>query len=126
MVGLTFLFSSLVTLALNVASPVLWGEYGKAAFDAVGPVLLIGWAEVGPGLLRALAHIGVPSPEDKQTANITPRGVATGDAVGRDRRAPSERDWALIVTAVYSRYMFVWLTFSGDPGRGHRRAGPPT
>jgi hypothetical protein len=28
---------------------------------------------------------------------------------------------ALIFTAVYSRHMFVWLTFSGDPGRAHRR-----
>jgi len=36
-----------VTLALNVAEPLLSGDYGKAAFDAVGPVLLIGWEEVG-------------------------------------------------------------------------------
>jgi transposase len=28
---------------------------------------------------------------------------------------------ALIFTAVCSRHMFVWLTFSGDPGRGDRR-----
>lgn len=41
------LFVSAVSLALNVAEPVLSGEYGKAAFDAVGPTLLIGWAEVG-------------------------------------------------------------------------------
>jgi hypothetical protein len=27
---------------------------------------------------------------------------------------------ALIFTAVCSRHLFVWLTFSGDPGRGHR------
>ncbi|WP_146174012.1 hypothetical protein [Saccharothrix carnea] len=31
------------------------GEYGKAAFDAVGPLLLIGWSEVGPGLLQAIS-----------------------------------------------------------------------
>lgn len=31
------------------------GEYGKAAFDAVGPLLLIGWAEVGPGFLQAIS-----------------------------------------------------------------------
>jgi hypothetical protein len=29
------------------------GEFGKAMFDAVGPLLLIGWAEVGPQLLQA-------------------------------------------------------------------------
>jgi hypothetical protein len=39
------IFVSVVTLALNVAEPVVAGEYGKAAFDAVGPLLLIGWAE---------------------------------------------------------------------------------
>jgi hypothetical protein len=37
-----------------VADPLVAGEYGKAAFDAVGPLLLIGWAEVGPDLLREL------------------------------------------------------------------------
>jgi hypothetical protein len=48
------IFASAVTLALNVADPLVAGQYGKAAFDAVGPLLLIGWAEVGPDLLRAL------------------------------------------------------------------------
>jgi hypothetical protein len=48
------IFASTVTLALNVADPLVAGQYGKAAFDAVGPFLLIGWAEVGPDLLRAL------------------------------------------------------------------------
>ncbi|MFE2186361.1 SpdA protein [Streptomyces sp. NPDC059455] len=47
--------SSGMTLALNTADPLIAGALGKAAFDAVGPVLLIGWAEVGPGLLHALA-----------------------------------------------------------------------
>ncbi|SEP53298.1 hypothetical protein [Amycolatopsis saalfeldensis] len=49
------IFASVVTLALNVADPIVAGEYGKAAFDAVGPLLLIGWAEVGPGLLQAMS-----------------------------------------------------------------------
>jgi len=48
------IFASMVTLALNVAEPLVAGEYGKATFDAVGPLLLIGWAEVGPGLLQAM------------------------------------------------------------------------
>ncbi|WP_413810533.1 SpdA protein [Streptomyces sp. OE57] len=48
------LFSSLMTLALNVADPLIAGHLGKAAFDAVGPLLLIGWADVGPGLLQAI------------------------------------------------------------------------
>jgi hypothetical protein len=49
------ILASVMTLALNVAEPLLAGEYGKAAFDAVGPLLLIGWAEVGPGLLQAIS-----------------------------------------------------------------------
>lgn len=46
--------SSLVTLALNVAEPLVAGDVGRALFDAVG-LLLIGWADVGPSLLRELA-----------------------------------------------------------------------
>jgi hypothetical protein len=38
------LASSVVTLALNVAEPLIAGEVGKALFDAVGPLLLIGWS----------------------------------------------------------------------------------
>nr|WP_035742535.1 hypothetical protein [Parafrankia elaeagni] len=49
-------FSSIVTLALNIAEPVIAGDYAKAAFDSVGPFLLIGWSEVGPGLLQAMRH----------------------------------------------------------------------
>lgn len=47
-------FASFLTLALNIAEPLLTHHYGRAAFDAVGPLLLIGWAEVGPGLLEAM------------------------------------------------------------------------
>ena len=52
------IFASVVTLGLNVADPLVAGEYGKAAFDAVGPLLLIGWAEVGPGFLQAIGESG--------------------------------------------------------------------
>lgn len=52
------ILSSLMTLALNVTDPLLAGQNGKAAFDAVGPLLLIGWAEVGPGLLQAISGAG--------------------------------------------------------------------
>ena len=48
------IFASVVTLALNVAEPLVASEFGKAAFDAVGPLLLIRWSEVGPGLLQAI------------------------------------------------------------------------
>jgi hypothetical protein len=51
------IFASLTTLALNIADPLVTRAYGKAAFDAVGPLLLIDWAEVGPGLLQAINTI---------------------------------------------------------------------
>jgi hypothetical protein len=56
------LASSVVTLALNVAEPLIVGEVWNALFDAVGPLLLIGWAEVGPTLLYALASVSATGP----------------------------------------------------------------
>jgi len=35
------------------------GEYGRAEFDSVGPLLLISWSEVGPGLLQAIITTGL-------------------------------------------------------------------
>jgi hypothetical protein len=55
------LAASVVTLLLNVADPVCAGQWGKAAFDSVGPLLLIGWSETGPGLLQALAAANAAS-----------------------------------------------------------------
>ncbi|HEX4103276.1 MAG TPA: hypothetical protein VHY21_22490 [Pseudonocardiaceae bacterium] len=60
-------FASLATLALNVADPLVGGEYGKAAFDAVGPLLLIGWAEVGLG-----TRPGLPGPNTATHRLATP------------------------------------------------------
>lgn len=51
------LFVITVTLALNVAEPLCAGQFGKAAFDAVRPLLLIGWSEVGPTLLHAIQQV---------------------------------------------------------------------
>ncbi|MGW5649114.1 hypothetical protein ACWEV3_15635 [Saccharopolyspora sp. NPDC003752] len=62
------LFASLVTLAVNVAEPICAGQFGKTAFDPVGPLLLTGWAEVGPGLLQAISAAGTPSNAEGQTA----------------------------------------------------------
>ncbi|WP_210594067.1 hypothetical protein [Streptomyces sp. GESEQ-35] len=62
--------SSLMTLALNVTDPLLAGQTGKAAFDAVGPLLLIRWAEVGPGLLQSVAV-----PEEQEQAETSVRVV---------------------------------------------------
>ncbi|UGQ13532.1 SpdA protein [Yinghuangia sp. ASG 101] len=79
-------FSSVMTLALNVAEPLITQHYGKAAFDAVGPLLLIGWAEVGPGLLEVLSQRAVtkelPPPQlDSETRTIK-QAVAVHNATG--------------------------------------------
>ncbi len=66
------LVSSVVTLALNVAEPLIAGEIGRALFDAVGPLLLIGWADVGPVLLRELASL-TPADDKSASPSASPR-----------------------------------------------------
>jgi hypothetical protein len=94
------IMAAVMTLALNVTEPLLAREYGKAAFDAVGPLLLIGWAEVGPGLLRAInatgraaegktesdvdVRINASAPRAKQPRTVT-------DGAGRARREKTDR-----------------------------------
>ncbi|MDT3444514.1 hypothetical protein [Pseudofrankia sp. BMG5.37] len=84
-------FASVVTLALNIAEPIAAGNLGKAAFDAVGPLLLIGWAEVGSGLLHAMrpAGSGVAPPEPHGADVADGRAVAKQHGWG-DRPAASE------------------------------------
>jgi hypothetical protein len=69
---------------LNVADPLVAGAYGKAAFDAVGPLLLIGWAEVGPDLLRALTITLQPN-------DATSDGVKRMDALFADEPTAVEQ-----------------------------------
>ncbi|MEV0470921.1 hypothetical protein [Streptomyces prunicolor] len=78
-------FSSVMTLALNVTDPLLAGQLGKAAFDAVGPLLLIGWVEVGPGLLQAIAgaHDARPAKEQRLVHNAAEEEVAPGSGYGK-------------------------------------------
>ncbi|WSJ73222.1 hypothetical protein OG439_27480 [Amycolatopsis sp. NBC_01307] len=80
------LASSVVTLALNVAEPLIVGEVGKALFDAVGPLLLIGWAEVGPVLLQALASVSATGRPDgvAQTADSDSTSAEQADGVNVD------------------------------------------
>ncbi|MFI9382109.1 hypothetical protein [Kutzneria sp. NPDC052558] len=68
-------FASLATLALNVAGPLTAGAYGKAAFDAVGPLLLIGWAEVGPAFLQALVSDPAAPQSDPVSTDTPPKNA---------------------------------------------------
>jgi hypothetical protein len=60
-------FCGLLTLALNTAGAIAHRQYGTALVDAVGPVLLIGWAETGPWLLRQI-HAVCPPAAPRQPA----------------------------------------------------------
>ncbi|GCD98340.1 DUF2637 domain-containing protein [Embleya hyalina] len=70
-----------LTLALNVADPLMLGLYGKAAVDAVAPVLLLGWGKVGPQFLR---HFHTERPVD-----FTPGHVAPVKLQANDEPAPA-------------------------------------
>ncbi|MCE7011816.1 hypothetical protein LWC34_54730 [Kibdelosporangium philippinense] len=76
-------FASLATLALNVADPIVAGEYGKAAFDAVGPLLLIGWAEVGPGFLQAISATSPQAHEPDTEREVHVRQSIPGSDEGK-------------------------------------------
>jgi len=80
--------SGLLTLALNIAEPIAAGHYGRAAVDAVAPLLLLGWGTVGPQLLRSFhaVTIGATAPaiatetepaENPAPASADPEPVST-------------------------------------------------
>jgi hypothetical protein len=72
-------FCGLVTLALNTTFALVTGAYGRALFDAVAPLLLIGWSEVAPRVLELL-HQAAP---DSRPASVpqppAPRPRETAD-----------------------------------------------
>lgn len=47
----------LLTLVMNCALAVYQHQWGRAGWDAVGPVLLIAWSELAPWLLRAIYSV---------------------------------------------------------------------
>ncbi|WFB08348.1 DUF2637 domain-containing protein [Streptomyces sp. LX-29] len=71
--------SGLLTLALNIAEPLATEHYGRAAVDAVAPLLLLGWGAVGPQLLRHFHTVA-------QAAATAPEQPAPGPA---DAPAPA-------------------------------------
>ncbi|MEU1941384.1 DUF2637 domain-containing protein [Streptomyces sp. NPDC020125] len=60
--------SGLLTLALNIAEPIVAEHYGRAAVDAVAPLLLLGWGAVGPQLLRHFHPVAHTAPAEKDPA----------------------------------------------------------
>ncbi len=74
------IFCSLVTLALNTAEPIIEGHYGRAAFDAVGCCLLIGWSHIGPDLLQTLQITASSEKQDPTPAIWSQAAPAAGHA----------------------------------------------
>jgi hypothetical protein len=93
------IFASMVTLALNVADPIVAGEYGKAAFDAVGPLLLIGWAEVGPGLLQAINAASSRATGIDALGACAQQTLASPKPADRDRDEPDQQKVGEVVRA---------------------------
>ena len=86
------IFASVVTLALNVADPLVAGDYGKAAFDAVGPLLLIGWAEVGPGFLQAIGTTALQAHMSDTEQEVQERKPSPESSEGEDGPRDAEPD----------------------------------
>ena len=78
------------TFALNTTRAILTHEVGKACFDAIAPLLLIGWSEVGPRLLLLLhASTATIVPDESGTARTDV--VPSAELVLRARELDTER-----------------------------------
>ncbi|MFF8905954.1 DUF2637 domain-containing protein [Streptomyces olivaceoviridis] len=64
--------SGLLTLALNIAEPITAAHYGRAAVDAVAPLLLLGWGAVGPQLLRSFHAVTTEATAPAPAAETDP------------------------------------------------------
>ncbi|MGW7240797.1 DUF2637 domain-containing protein [Streptomyces sp. NPDC054804] len=104
--------SGLLTLALNIAEPITAAHYGRAAVDAVAPLLLLGWGAVGPQLLRSFHAVtseatalapaeetetapepapapAQPAPVAASTAPVTPEPAPTPAPIAPAPTAPA-------------------------------------
>ncbi|MQS16203.1 DUF2637 domain-containing protein [Streptomyces kaniharaensis] len=83
----------LLTLALNVAEPLVAGHYGRAAVDAVAPLLLLGWGQVGPQFLRHFHTLSGPKtaevPAPVPAVEHLPDPLAALDPVPEPALAPA-------------------------------------
>jgi hypothetical protein len=79
------IFASVATLVLNVAEPLVAGEFGKAAFDAVEPLLLLAGRRSDLAYRKRLAQ---PVVFRSHTRLIDPLYMWTQTMVRR-RRSPN-------------------------------------
>jgi hypothetical protein len=81
-------FCGLLTLALNTAGSIASRQYGTALVDAVGPALLMGWAEIGPWMLRQIYTIRPPA-NAAEAQNAADGSQKAGHAVRAAARPPA-------------------------------------
>lgn len=86
---LLLVFCGFITFALNTAKPILEGQAGRACFNAVAPLLLIGWSEVGPKLLMLLHGIVLSAEDGASTVLSTADDQANHAASVPDEDGPS-------------------------------------
>jgi hypothetical protein len=83
----------LLTLALNVAEPLVAEHYGRAAVDAVAPLLLLGWGQVGPQFLRQFHSLSASKPAEAPApvpaVEHLPDPLATLDLAPASESAPT-------------------------------------
>jgi hypothetical protein len=71
---LLMLACAATTWGLNIAQAVIDHRWGAVIIDSVAPALLLGWAEVGPTLLRLTTTI--PAAESTSATSETPTSTS--------------------------------------------------
>jgi hypothetical protein len=70
----------------------IWWRVGAAGYDAIAPLLLLGWAEVGPWFLRNFHMIATASEERRTPATAMPEARAsTAVVAGSPTRTATRR-----------------------------------
>jgi hypothetical protein len=104
---LLLIAAGLATWALNTAHALfVRGHLGVVAYDSLAPLLLIGWAEVGPWFLRQF-HLAAAS----AVSTPVPAGSAEAPATAGADRDQVERAGQRVVES------------TADPRRGRAAAG---
>jgi hypothetical protein len=82
-------FFGFLTLAMNTALPISERHYGRAAWDAIGPILLIAWSELAPWLLRAIYSVRAMQ-EEVVPQQAPPMEDASGEEEPQRDSGPAE------------------------------------
>jgi hypothetical protein len=76
------------TWALNTAESLARRAWGTAAFDSLAPLLLLGWAEIGPWFLRQFHAVSVTEATRAPTADTAPAPAPAPVGPGRGALPP--------------------------------------